>query len=310
MSSITVTRIYDANGVVLNEDLARLYDFMGALRKRWYVIAGSAVLGTLLSWGLAHWMKPVYRGFAILAPVSPYTDPFGSGSIENSLAEIGGSLAALSGSNGALTDRDRESDEAMAVLKSRDFTESFIRDKGLLPILFPKLWDAQALRWKPGVKVPTLERGFAAFDPLRKIDVNDDNDFITIQIDWPDRKQAAEWTNELADRLNLEMRRRAEEGAEASLAYLQKELAETIDVDTRSSIGRLMETQIRKKMMAHVTEEFALRFVDRALVSDADFPTRPKKPIIVGAGLVFGVLSGVAVCLLSYRRSLLRERLL
>lgn len=307
--STTLTRIYDANGAVLNEDLAQLYDFAGALRRRWLVIVCGALLGTGLATALSYYMKPVYRGFATLAPVSPYSDPFG-GSIENSLSEIGGTLVALTGAGGGLTDQDRETDEAMTVMESREFTQSFISDNDLLPVLFPKLWDPQERRWKPGVKVPTLERGFAVFDDIRKIDRNDDNDFVTIQIDWRDRTLAAKWANEIANRLNAEMRRRAIVGADASLEYLKKELASTSDVDTRESIARLMETEIRKKMMAHVTDEFALRFVDRALVPDADFPARPKKLILISAGFLLGALLGVAACLLAYRRELTDSGLL
>jgi hypothetical protein len=305
---MAITRVLDDDGIV-NEDLVRLYDFFGALRARLLlIICISLAFGVAMA-ALAFYMKPVYRGFAVLAPVSESRDPFGGG-LESSLAAIGGSITALTGAGG-LSEADRETDEAMTILGSREFTEGFIRDNNLLPVLFPKLWDARVGRWKDGIKkTPTLARGYILFNQIRKIDRNADNDFVTLQIDWADRVKAAQWTNQMAQRLNDEMRKRAIENADASLLYLKKELANTYEVATREAVSRLMESQIKKKMLANVTQEFALRFVDEATVPDADFPTRPKKLLLVGAGVVFGALVGIVVALFLYRRELASKGLL
>jgi len=44
--------------------------------------------------------------------------------------------------------------EAIAVLTSRELTSAFIQEKDLLPVLFPRMWDAQAKRWKADVEEP------------------------------------------------------------------------------------------------------------------------------------------------------------
>jgi uncharacterized protein involved in exopolysaccharide biosynthesis len=304
MTSMPITRVCDADGVV-NQDLIDLYDFFGAIRSRLLLICCISLACGAAMTALAFYLKPVYRGYAVLAPVTSENNPLTEAPTSSA---AGGLISAL---KSGLSDADRETDEAMTVLGSREFTESFITDKNLLPVLFPKLWDAHKGRWKEGVrKVPTLARGFIAFDEIRKIDRDANNDFVTLQIDWPDRVKAAEWVNQLAQRLNDELRKRAIASADAALAYLQKELASTDDVSTREAISRLMEGQIKRKMLANVTQEFALRFVDEAIVPDADFPTRPKKLIMAGAGVVFGALIGVAVALLLYRRELSKKGLL
>lgn len=301
---MAVTRAFGADGVV-NQDLIDLYDLFGAIRSRLLMICCISLACGAAMTALAFYMRPVYRGHAVLAPVTSATNPLSEGSDSTA---AGGLINALT--NG-LSDQDRETDEAMAVLGSREFTEKFIADNDLLPVLFPKLWDARKGRWKEGIrKIPTLGRGFIAFDQIRKIDRNDDNDFVTLQIDWPDRVKVAQWTNQLIQRLNDELRKRAIENANASLVYLQKELASTDGVAAREAISRLMESQIKKKMLANVTEQFALRFVDEATVPDADLPTRPNKRMMAAAGLVFGALIGVAVVLLLYRRELSRKELL
>jgi hypothetical protein len=288
-------------GYVVNGDLAELYDFFGALRARVLLICSCAVAGCLIMVGVGFVMHPVYRGFAVLAPVTPDTDSL-SEDTSSALSSLTGGIAQLT----SMSDTDRETDEVITVLGSRSFTEGFIKDNDLLPALFPELWDAEHHRWKSGVSVPTLARGFERFDRIRTIDVDAQNDFVTLRVDWPDRVQAAQWTNKMGERLNDELRARAIESADASLGFLEQEIQKAYDVDTREAIGRLMESQIKKKMRANVTRDFEVRFVDKAIVPDADFPQRPKKLLMGCLGFVFGALVGVAASLLLYRREVSR----
>ena len=62
------------------------------------------------------------------------------------LGQFGG-LASLAGVNlGGGANNDTE--VSLAVLRSREFTEAFIRDRNLLPLIFEECWDADANRWK------------------------------------------------------------------------------------------------------------------------------------------------------------------
>lgn len=282
-------------------DMVELYDFFGALRKRMLLIFGLAVACSLIMTVVAFVMKPVYRGFATLDPVTSDTNPLTAGLLTSSLSALGGSLAAISG---GITEADRDTDEAITVLNSREFTERFIDENHLLPLLFPKSWDSAGNRWKDGVRVPTLSQGFIEFDKIRKIDLDTDNDFVTVQVEWPDRIKAAEWTNGLVLLLNEELRQRAITAANASLQYLHDELERTNDTQTQQAVSRLIEGQLKQKVLATVTPEFELRFVDRALPPDADKPTRPSKPLMICLGFVFGTLIGVAISLIQYRREL------
>jgi hypothetical protein len=250
---------------------------------------------------LAFVMRPVYRGLAILDPVTSETNPLTAGLVTSSLSALGGSLAAITG---GITEADRDTDEAMTVLNSREFTERFIDENHLLPLLFPKSWDPTRDQWKEGVRIPTLSRGFEAFDKIRKIDLDTDNDFVTVQIDWPDRIKAAEWTNDMVHLLNKELRQRAITAADASLQYLRDELQRTTDTATHEAIAGLIESQLKQKVLATVTPEFELRFVDRAIPPDADRPARPNKLLMILIGFAFGALLGVAISLVLYRREL------
>ena len=127
-------------------------------------------------------------------------------------------------------------------------------------------------------------------------------------MDWKDRIKAAEWTNGLVHLLNEEMRRRAVVDADASVGYLQKEYGTVVDVSTREAISRLMESQIKQQMVAHVTQQYALRVINNAIAPDADNPAKPIKILYVALGLVFGALLGIAVALILYRREVFSRK--
>jgi uncharacterized protein involved in exopolysaccharide biosynthesis len=260
-----------------------------AARRRWLLVLSVTFAFGLAFAGLTYIMTPIYRGTSILAPADLEKNGMGSG-LSSALGSMGG-FAALAGIG--LGGNDYATEEAMAVLKSEQFTRVFIQENNLLPELFPKLWDARAGHWKTGVKkVPTLGRGFRAFNGIRKLQRDNKTGLITLQIEWKDPVTAANWTNQLVERLNDEMRRRALSQAEASMGYLQNELAKTIDVTTREAISRLMEGQIKQEMLAHVTKQYALRVVDTAIPADIDAPVRPIRILYLAFGLFFGAVAG------------------
>jgi uncharacterized protein involved in exopolysaccharide biosynthesis len=55
-------------------------------------------------------------------------------------------------------------------------------------------------------------------------------------------------------------------------------------------------------MLAHVTQEYALRVINKAIAPDADNPVKPNKILFVALGLLFGALLGIAVALILHRR--------
>jgi len=276
---------------------------IAAVWRRRLMVAAVAVLFGIAGDVIAHFSTPIYRGKTVLAPADLDKKSGGSG-LSSALGSVSG-FAALAGLG--FGGNDYATEEAIAVLKSESLTEAFIQDKNLLPELFPKSWDPVAKRWIPGMKVPTLGAGFRAFDRVRKVQKDGKTDLITVQIDWKDPVMAANLTNGLVERLNDEMRRRALVEADASMGYLQNEIATIVDVNTREAISRLMEDQIKQEMLAHVTKEYSFKVVDRALPADRDFPVKPVKILYIAAGLFFGALFGAAIAIRFDKRAIPRS---
>jgi uncharacterized protein involved in exopolysaccharide biosynthesis len=264
-------------------------------RQRVWIIT-SVLLFTTIFVAIALLSKPVYRAATIVIPTSSERGNL-SRTLSGPLSQIGG-LASLAGIN--LGNSDSMTEEALAVLESRQFTERFIVDFDLMPILFESEWDQERGRWRSEAEddQPTLARGAAYFaNDIRVVTRDQQSGLITVQIDWYDREAAANWANELVARLNAEMRARAIEKTEASLEFLEKELEATSIVGTREAINRLIENQISERMLANVTHEFAFRVVDSALPPDKDDPVRPNKLLLFAAGPVLGFVLAVVMVL-------------
>jgi uncharacterized protein involved in exopolysaccharide biosynthesis len=238
-------------------------------------------------------MTPVYRAVVTLTPANS----------ERSNSVIGFAATPLGGlaSGLGIGPKDQETQEALAVLHSQEFTERFITDLHLMPKLFPTRWNSTTEAWwKAGFGgTPTLSKAYKYFDQkVRLVAQDKKTGLVTIEIDWTDRNDAAVWANELVRRLNDEMRARAIERADASRSFLDAELRTTSTVEARDAIGRLMEAQAKERMVAHVTRDYAFRVVDKAMAADRDDPIKPKKGFMVVAGAILGLLLGIATVLI------------
>lgn len=233
-----------------------------------------------------------YRATTVLIPVTDTS--------VSRLQDQVGSLASLAGINVG----NNGNQEAIAVLRSRDFAREFIEDEGLLPVFFADKWDAARHRWKSSDRKeqPDLRDGVTYFeDKIKQVQEDLGTGLVRLSIDWTDPRVAAKWANLLVKRLNDKMRQRALQESEANIKYLQGQLASTKLVPLQQSISRLLENELQKLMLARGNDQFAFRVIDRAHVPKAR--SRPKLLLSVVVGTVAGcVLSLVLVFILHMRR--------
>ena len=88
---------------------------------------------------------------------------------------------------------------------------------------------------------------------------------VTLAIEWTDPDVAAQWATILVQRLNDRLRETALREAQANVAYLQSEMAKTTLVTLQDSIGRLLESELPKLMLATGNEGFAFKIVAPAV---------------------------------------------
>jgi uncharacterized protein involved in exopolysaccharide biosynthesis len=267
------------------EDEIRLADLLRAMNAQRRLIIAITVAGTVLATVLALVMTPVYRSKALLVPVSQEQENRGLSAIAGQF----GGLAQLAGLN--FGGGGSSKDEAIALLKSRGFTEQFIRSENLLPVLFDSKWDADQERWKSDDQneIPTLNDGYRLFDRnVRQVTEDRKTSLVTLTIDWKDRELAARWAQLLVERVNQSMRERAIEESQRSLNYLNQELLKTEAAEVRQAIYRLIETQIKSIMWANVRDQYSFRVLDPPAVADKDDPVRPRRASMIAIGTVLG----------------------
>ncbi len=259
--------------------------------RKWLVFGSIVVFG--LSFGLLAFLStPVYRANVVLLPA----DSGKLGSLGSALGSLG-SIASIAGVNLGQSGGN-QAEEAMAVLRSRQFSEAFIADKKLLPVLFPNLWDPEAEVWRGGVNMqPTMAKAYKLFNKIRVIEEDKKTGLINLQIDWRNPTVAASWANELVARLNAVMRSRAISRSNDYLAFLQKELARTSEVETHTAISRLIEARINERVLATVSDEYAFRIVDRATAPDVQDPLWPNRPLLLALGVLTGLIVGIFLAL-------------
>jgi uncharacterized protein involved in exopolysaccharide biosynthesis len=276
------------------------YMFAHITQNRWWILACMVAATAILS-TYAFFARPMYRVTAVLMPAA-------SGQVANRTGLAGGMLGSLAGDFGFGGPHNSRTEQALAVLQSREFTESFISDEHLMPQLFPNEWNASAGRWDvPVAKRPTLAEAYDYFNKkIRTITEHKRTGLITLQIEWTSSQEAAKWINELIDRLNQEMRKRAITKADASMQFLAAQLQNTSNVEVRNAIGYLMEAELKKRMLAQVTPDYSLQFVAPPVGTDGAAPVWPKKILLLILGPVVGFLLAVPVTFLRRHGSAIR----
>ena len=265
-------------------DLLGIWDILW--QGKWLIIGVTAlfaVASIAYALTLTHW----YRSEVLLAPSEEK-------SINTGIAGQLGSLAGLAG----ISVGGGGNVEPLAVLRSRDLTRAFIEEEGLLTALFADKWDAANGRWldEDPELWPDVNDAVQYFATnVRRISEDRETGLVTVAIEWTDPALAALWADSLVRRLNDFMRSRALKEAEANLGYLQSQLGSTSVVALQQAIGRLLEREHQKLMLARGNEEFAFRIIDSAEVPE--IPFRPRRRLMVMVATAFGGLIAVFLVL-------------
>lgn len=256
------------------------------------MILSIILVSTLASALFALMMTPAYRAAIQVAPVSE------KGSNSRIAGQLG-ELAGLTGLTGINMEEGSKKNESIATLKSRRFTEQFIKDEKLLPVLFHNSWDTENQRWNgtDPEDVPTLEDAWRLFDKkIRRISEDRSAGLVVLSIEWEDPAEAARWANDLIHRVNEMLRKKAAAESESAISYLQEQLGKTSVVELRQVVNRLIESEMKKIILANITREYAFRVIDPAVVPEEPF--KPMVPLMTVLGTILGAMLGVILALI------------
>jgi uncharacterized protein involved in exopolysaccharide biosynthesis len=274
----------DSGGFAEGPSLAELISV--GLRRPWLVAAiviGSAVAG----YGVSFLFTQQYRAEAVVIPQTDSDMDRAMGSVTTLTGELGG-LAALAGLDSM---GSQKRNEAIEVLRPRATTAQLITQDNLMPILYEKLWDPSHNTWRAGVRVPSMSEAVDRFArKVRVITEDRRTGLLTLAVTWRDPQLASKWATDMIALVNARMRETAEAEADRTLRYLDGEVARTQSVEMQAVLYRLVATQLRKKLMAEVRDDYAFKVIDPATVPDIRRPDFPNRPLFVGLGVIFGLI--------------------
>ncbi len=258
-------------------------------RGRWLVVVVTAAF-SLASIAYALLATEWYEAEVLLAP----TD---ARSMDGLSSQFGG-LASLAG-----IDLDSQGTaEPIAALRSRMFVREFIEERNLLPVLYAEEWDSENSRWAsddPDER-PDIRDAVRLFrEDILRVSEDSKTGLVTVGVEWTDAETAVDWASALVERLNARMRQRALEEAEKNVEYLRSELKDVNVVAIQQSIGRLLETELQKMMLAKGNEEFSFRVIDPA--TPPKYRSRPKRTLLVITSTLLGGMLGVFAVILRRR---------
>lgn len=263
-------------------------DLIAMLRALWdskWLIAVVTALFAIGGLAYAYSAQKWYRAEVVVVPVE--TDP-----TSRLMSQFGG-LANLVGVNvGNSNDA-----EPMAVLQSREFVRNFIERHKLMPVLFPRKWDAARGQWLgPQDEWPDVRDGVRLFDErVRRVILDRKTGVVEIWIEWRDPKLAAEWANAYVADVNATLRARTIERSQANVDFLRGQMAGISLVALQQPIGRLLELELQKLMLARSNAQYAFRVVDAAEIPNR--ATKPRKKLVVAGALFLGAFLSVLIVL-------------
>lgn len=267
-----------------------------SLRQTWQILwrGKQIVIATTIIFALgsvtyALLAKEIFRAEVLLVPATEQSAPMIGGQL--------GGLAALAG----VSTGGRGDVEALAVLQSRKFARDFIEQLNLMPVFFAEDWDAEKGRWweNDPAEAPDIRDGVKFFrEDILKVSEERTTGLVTLAIEWTDPGVAAEWAGILVRRLNDRLREGALQEAQTNVAYLQSEMAKTTLATLQESIGRLLESELPKLMLAKGNEEFAFKIVDPAVAPKQR--VRPKRALTAIIGTMLGGLLGIFIVLVGH----------
>lgn len=265
-------------------------------RGRFLVIAASTLFAVMAA------------AYALLATEWYRADVLLVSSADDSMQDFASRFGGLAGLAGINVGRSN-SNEALAVLKSRELARSFISDRELLTVLLHEDWDEKAGRWlaEDEEDQPDIRDGIKYFDEnVRNVSRDSRSQLVTLSVSWTDPVVAADWATDLVGRLNETMRQRALKDATRNIDFLRRELEATNISTLNDSIGALLESELQKLMLARGNDQFAFRIVDAAQVPK--LRDWPKRTLIVLLAIIAGGFLGVVVVLV--RHAVVRREVL
>ena len=293
-------------------DLRELFTVLWADRK---FIACVTSVFAVIAVIVALMIPNQYKATAVVAPAQS-----GGSSMLGAMASQFGGLASMAGIDLG-GGEGGEAQEAMEIMQSWGFIETFIEKNNLAVEVFAaegwdaqnnklsidgSLYDTEQQQWvrnPPSGKTiaPTSWELYAEFSERLSVTSDKKTGLVSVSVEYYSPLIAKQWVDLYIATINDYMRDRKLAQVNRNIEYLEVQIEKTAIADMREVFYQVIEEQIKNKMLAEASPEYAFTTVSRAMLPEEK--SQPKRALIcILATLLGGILSVLIVLVMHYSR--------
>ena len=293
-------------------DLRELFAVLWAGRKLIaYVTSAFAVIAVIVALIIPN----QYKATAVVAPAQS-----GGSSMLGAMASQFGGLASMAGIELG-GGEGGEVQEALEIMQSWGFIETFIEKNNLAVEVFAaEGWDAQNnklsidgslydieqrqwVRNPPSGKAiaPTSWELYEEFSERLSVSQDKKTGLVSVSVEYYSPLIAKQWVDLYIATINDYMRDRKLAQVNRNIEYLEVQIEKTAIAGMREVFYQVIEEQIKNKMLAEASPEYAFTTVSRAMLPEEK--SQPKRALIcLLATLLGGMLSVLIVLVMHYSK--------
>lgn len=278
-----------------------LLEYLNAILRAKYRILVIALIGAGGVFGLAQLVDDVFLSVAVVA----INIDENAGGVSPKNYRSGDTLGLLEYDFIIDEVPDNERDRLMARMRSARFSEIFIKENELLPVIFHKHWDAQKKSWI-GDFQPEMRAAVSTFqNGMRGLEYDEKSGLLLIRFKTRDPQLSARLANRFVTRFNEFIREREVADLRSRREFLEKRLTETQNLELHRSIFRMLEVQLAAEMLLYAREWYPLEEIQPALPPlHKASPSRKKWAAMAFIGFTFlGVMVVVGRVILGKLRA-------
>jgi uncharacterized protein involved in exopolysaccharide biosynthesis len=238
------------------------------------------------------------------------------GGLSGALGQLGGlaSLAGVSIGGG----ESSEAQVAQQIMLSRSFIEDFVRQNDLAVEVFAaqgwdrdsnqlkvdgSLFNTETNQWvrepPPGKQAePSGWELYGAFKGMLSVAEDKKTGMVTVSVEYYSPEIAKQWVDKVVAAINTHMQSRKLERVNRNITYLEKQVEKTAIADMKEVFYTIIEEQIKSKMLAKASPEYAFVTVSPAMVPEEK--TQPKRALICILGTLLGGMLSVLLVLVRH----------
>ena len=245
-----------------------------------------------------------YKATALLSSA----DSSGGG-LSGALGQLGGlaSLAGVSLGGG----ESSKGQIAQEIMQSWSFIEGFVEDNNLAVGVYAAdgwdkssnelrinsgLYDVSKSQWL--VEPPSSWSLFKTFSGILSVSEDKKSGLVSVSIEYYSPLIAKQWLDLYVAAINEHMQKREMAKVTRNIEYLQAQIKKTNIAEMQEVFYTIIEEQIKSKMLAEASPEYAFLAVSPSMVPEQK--SQPKRAVICILGTLLGGMLSVLVVLVPH----------